>query len=111
MKQENNLYKRITLKLSEDSYKLLSDQSKEKKRDKVIGDALFFYSHMKNVSEALLDAIQTVKQIKIFIEYIDFNSFGDEKDITSPYKRNYRQVLDSLAQLERNLQEIRIFMR
>jgi hypothetical protein len=103
-------YKRVTLKLSDESYKILLDQSKDKKREKIIQESLLLYSETKRIHTSLLDILHIVKYIKISIEYMNFNLFVEEKETEqdSPYHKNYNKAIGLLSDLEIHLENLRV---
>jgi hypothetical protein len=108
MKNEVINYKRITLKLSEESYRILLHESREKKRDTIVRDSLFLYSQIGSIHSSLLDALHIVKHVKIALEYMNFNFFVSEQVENAHYKTNYTKALDLLTELESYLENLRV---
>lgn len=108
MENEVINYKRVTLKLSEESYRILLNESKEKKREKIVRDSLFLYSQMGTIHSGLLDILHIVKHIKIALEYINFNLFLNEQGDNMHYQTNYKKALDLLTDLESYLETLRL---
>jgi len=108
MENEVINYKRVTLKLSEESYRILLNESKEKKREKIVRDSLLLYSQMETINSALLDILHIVKYIKIALEYIDFNLFLKEQGDNMYYKESYKKASNLLTDLESHLEALRV---
>lgn len=108
MENETNGFKRVTLKLSQDSYQILLNESREKKREQIIQDALILYSRVGTIHNALLDIFHIVRYVKIAIEYMHFNLFIDEQSNHTPYKKNYEKAVFLLTDLESHLERLRL---
>jgi hypothetical protein len=107
MENEINKFKRVTLKLSEDSYEILLNESKEKKREQIIQDSLLLYSRVRIIHNALFDMLTIVRYVKIAIEYMNYNLVVDDRDNNIPYKKNYEKAVYLLQDLESHLTVLR----
>jgi hypothetical protein len=108
MENEVITYRRVTLKLSEESYTILLNESKEKKRETIVRDSLFLYSQIGAIHSHLLDTLHIVKHVKIALEYIDFNLFVTEQAENTYYKTSYKKALELLTDLESYLENLRV---
>jgi hypothetical protein len=105
----DNSYRRLTLKLSAESHKILISECKDKKREIIIKEALLLYSQGKKIDTDLLEILKIIRHIKIALEYTEFNLFRDKEDAASDfYKKNYKQSIGLLAVVEDNLNDLRM---
>jgi hypothetical protein len=105
--ENSTSYKRVTLKLPEESYAILISESKERKRETVIRDALLLYSQGKRIDGDLLEILQVIRHTKIAIEYMDFNMFVEDEATNEFYKTNYKKSLKLLGDVENHLNSLR----
>jgi len=105
----DNSHRRLTLKLPAESYRILVSESKDKKREIIIKEALLLYSQGKKIDTDLLEIIQIIRHIKIALEYTEYNLFIDKEEAASNfYKKNYKKSIDLLALVEDQLNNLRM---